>query len=147
MTLDIHKLNHFIIRVARIHMGHKELSSSLMEYRKAGLALIEQGVSDTLCFLDPDLISWETLDQVEVFFQHLDRHITDDIGFSNYETDIASDRAVDLPAGILDFLDDFLLVADVQAYRFEGSAAWITPHAIYNNSQDHRDVENKAHPF
>ncbi|MFO8082902.1 MAG: hypothetical protein R6U27_01130 [Desulfobacterales bacterium] len=30
-------------------MGHKELSSSLMEYRKAGLALIEQGISDTLC--------------------------------------------------------------------------------------------------
>jgi hypothetical protein len=48
MLPDIHKLNRFIIRVARSHMGHKELSSSSMDYRQAGLALIEQGISDTL---------------------------------------------------------------------------------------------------
>jgi len=96
----------------------------LMDYRKAGLALIEQGISDTLCSLDSDLISKDILDQVEVFFRHLDRHITDDIGFNNYETDVVSDQALDLPAGILDFLDDFLLVADAQAHRFEGSTAF-----------------------
>ncbi|WP_040012026.1 hypothetical protein [Desulfotignum phosphitoxidans] len=95
-----------------------------MDYRKAGLALIEQGVYDTLCSLDPDLIPWDILDQVEVFFHYLDRHVTDDIGFSNYETDAIPDRALDLPAGILDFLDDFLLVADAQAHRFEGSTAY-----------------------
>jgi hypothetical protein len=70
------------------------------------------------------LIPWDILDQVEVFFHYLDRHVTDDIGFSNYETDIVSDRAVELPAGILDFLDDLLLVADAQAHRFEGSTAY-----------------------
>ncbi|EMS78412.1 hypothetical protein Dpo_8c00790 [Desulfotignum phosphitoxidans DSM 13687] len=121
---DLHKLNRFIIRVGRIHIGHKELSGQSMDYRKAGLALIEQGVYDTLCSLDPDLIPWDILDQVEVFFHYLDRHVTDDIGFSNYETDAIPDRALDLPAGILDFLDDFLLVADAQAHRFEGSTAY-----------------------
>jgi len=105
-------------------MGHKELSGPSMDYRKAGLALIEQGISDTLCSLDPDLIPWDILDQVEVFFRHLDRHVTDDIRFNNYETDIVSDRAVDLPAGILDFLDDLLLVADAQAHRFDGSTGF-----------------------
>ena len=69
---DIHKLNRFIIRVGNIHIGHKELSAtSSMEYPKAGLALIEQGISDTLC----------SLDQVEAFFHYLDRHVIDDIGF------------------------------------------------------------------
>ena len=77
---DIHKLNRFIIRVGSIHIGHKELSAtSSMEYRKAALALIEQGISDTLCSLDQDLIPWEILDQVEVFFQYLDQHVIDDI--------------------------------------------------------------------
>lgn len=123
MKPDLHKLNHSM-RVARIHMGHKELSGSLMEYRKAGLALIEQGISDTLCSLDPDLIPWDILDQVEVFFRHLDRHIIDDVGFSLYEVETVPDWVVDLPAGILDFLDDFLLVADVQAHRFEGTTAY-----------------------
>jgi hypothetical protein len=110
---DIHKLNRFIIRVGRIHIGHKELTGFSMDYRKAGLALIEQGISDTLCSLDPDLIPWEILDQMEVFFRHLDRHITDDIGFWNYETDAVPDRALDLPAGILDFLDDLLLTEEI----------------------------------
>jgi hypothetical protein len=124
MTPDLHKHNRFILRVSRIHMGHKELSGSSMDYRKAGLALIEQGISDTLCSLDPDLIPWDILDQVEVFFHHLDHHVTDDIDFRNYETDVVSDQALDLPAGILDFLDDFLLVADAQAHRFEGFNAY-----------------------
>jgi hypothetical protein len=124
MTPDLQKHNLFILRVSRIHMGHKELTGSSMEYRKAGLALIEQGISDTLCSLDQDLIPWDILDQVEVFFRHLDRHVTDDIRFNNYETDIVSDRAVDLPAGILDFLDDLLLVADAQAHRFDGSTGF-----------------------
>jgi hypothetical protein len=123
-TPDIHKLNRFIIRVARIHIGHRELSGSLMDYQKAGLALIEQGISDTLCSLDQDLISWDTLEQVEVFFHYLDRHVIDDIGFGFYEPDAVPDQAVDLPAGILDFLDDFLLVADAQAHRFEGTTAY-----------------------
>jgi len=57
MTPDIHKLIRFIIRVAPIHMGHKELSSPSMEYRKAGLALIEQDICDTLCSLDFDMMS------------------------------------------------------------------------------------------
>ncbi len=48
MTPDIHELNHFIIRVARIHMEHKKLTGSFMD----GLALIEQGISDTLCSMD-----------------------------------------------------------------------------------------------
>jgi len=120
-TPDLHKLNRFLVRVGRIHMGYKELTDSSMDYRKAGLALIEQGISDTLCSMDPDLIPWDILDQVEVFFHHLDRYITDDIGFSNYETNIVSDRAVDLPSGILDFLGDLLLTADAQAHRLEGS--------------------------
>jgi hypothetical protein len=125
MPPNIHKLNRFIIRVARILMGHKELtSSSSMDYRNAGMALIEQGISDTLCSMDPDLISWDTLEQVEVFFRHLDRHITDDIGFSLYQADAVPDRAVDLPAGILDFLDDFLLSADAQAHRLEGNTGY-----------------------
>ena len=67
-----------------------------MEYRKAGLALIEQGISDTLCSMDLGLISWETLDQVEVLFRQLDRNIIYDIGFWNYEPDAISDQAVDL---------------------------------------------------
>ncbi len=79
-------------------MGHKELTGSSMDYRKAGLVLIEQGISDTLCSLDQDLISWEILEQVEVFFHYLDRHVIDDIGFWNYESDAVPDRAVDLPA-------------------------------------------------
>ncbi len=124
MAPDLHKLNHFIIRVARIHMGHKELSSLSMEYRKAGLALIEQGISDTLCPMDLDLIFWEILEQVEVFFQYLDRHIIDDIGFCDLQTETVPDQVVDLPPGILDFLDDFLLAADAQAHRFEGSTGY-----------------------
>ena len=105
-------------------MGYRELSGSLMDYQKAGLALIEQGISDTLCSLDQDLISWEILEQLEVFFHYLDQHVIDDIGFGFYEPDAVPDKAVDLPAGILDFLDDFLLVADDQAHRFEGSTAY-----------------------
>jgi hypothetical protein len=123
-TSDLHKLNRFIIRVARIHIGHKELTGSSLDYRKAGLALIEQGISDTLCSLDQDLISWEILEQVGVFFQYLDRCVIDDIGFGFYEPDAVPDKAVDLPAGILDFLDDFLLVADAQAHRFEGTTGY-----------------------
>jgi hypothetical protein len=119
-TPEIHKLNRFIIRVGNIHIGHKELTSaSSMEYRKAGLALIEQGISDTLCSLDQDLIPWDILDQVEVFFHYLDRHIIDDIGFRFFKTDAVPGRALDLPAGILDFLNDLLLVADAQAHRLE----------------------------
>jgi hypothetical protein len=122
---EIHKLNRFIIRVGNIHIGHKELtSSSSMEYKKAGLALIEQGISDTLCSLDQDLISWEILEQVEVFFHYLDRHVIDDIRFRDYEPDAVPDRAVDLPAGILSFLNDLLLVADAQAHRLEGTTGY-----------------------
>lgn len=90
-----------------------------MVYRRAGLVLIEQGVSDTLCSLVPELIPWDILEQVEVFFQDLDQHIIDDISFSLNEADAISDRAVNLPAGILDFLDDFLVAADAQAHRLE----------------------------
>jgi hypothetical protein len=119
-TPEIHKLNRFIIRVGNIHIGHKELTSaSSMEYRKAGLALIEQGISDTLCSLDQDLIPWDILDQVEVFFHYLDRHIIDDIGFRFFESDAVSDQAVDLPVGSLSFLNDLLLAADAQAHRLE----------------------------
>ena len=121
---DIHKLNHFIIRVARIHMGDKELSNSSMGHRKAGLALIEQGISDTLYSMDPYLIPWEILDQVEVFFQFLDQHVIDDIGFRNYKADAVSDQALDLPTGILDFLNDLLLAADAQAHRLQGTAGY-----------------------
>jgi hypothetical protein len=121
MPPDLHKLNRFIIRVARIHMGHKELSGSLMDYRKAGLALIEQGISDTLCSLDPDLIPWGTLDQIEAFFHYLDLHVTDDMRFRNYEPDAVLDRALDLPEGMLDFLDELSLAADTQAHRFGGT--------------------------
>lgn len=64
MEKNLHKLNRFILGVSRIHMGHKGLSSPSMDYRKAGLALIEQGISDTLCSLDPDLIPWGILDQI-----------------------------------------------------------------------------------
>ena len=42
--------------------------------------MIEQGISDTLCSMDTDLIFCDILDQVEVFFQYLDRHVIDDIG-------------------------------------------------------------------
>ena len=116
---DIHKLNRFIIRVGNIHIGHKELSStSSMEYQKAGLALIEQGVSDTLCSLDQDLISWEILEQVEVFFHYLDRHVIDDIGFRYFKADALSDRALDLPAGILSFLNNLLSTADAQETNY-----------------------------
>jgi hypothetical protein len=94
MKPKIHKLNRFIIGVGRIHMGHRELSNPSIDYRKAGLALIEQGISDTLCSLDPDLIPWDILDQVEVFFQHLNRQISDDIGFWDLKTDAVSDLAV-----------------------------------------------------
>ncbi len=87
MTPDLHKLNRFINRVGPIHMGHKELTGSSMDYRKAGLAMIEQGISDTLCSLDQDLISWEILEQAEVFFHYLDRHIIDDNGFCDLGTD------------------------------------------------------------
>jgi hypothetical protein len=69
------KLNRFLIRVGRIHIGHRELNGSWMDHRKAGLALIEQGVSDTLCSMDPYYIPWEILYQVEVFFQYLDQHV------------------------------------------------------------------------
>ncbi len=123
-TPDLKRHNRFIFLVSRIHTGHKELSNASLDYRKAGLALIEQGVSDTLCSMDTDLISWETLEQVEVFFRHLDRYSTDDIGFWDLKTDVVPDRAVDLPAGILDFLDDFLLAADAQAHRFEGTTTY-----------------------
>jgi hypothetical protein len=124
MTPDLQKHNRFILLVSRIHMGHKELTGSSMEYRKAGLALIEQGISDILCSLDQDLIPWSIFDQIEVFFQYLDRHIIDDIGFWNYEPDAVPDQAVDLPPGILDFLEDLLLAADAQAHRFEGSTGY-----------------------
>ncbi len=118
ITPDLYKLNRFINRVGRIHIGRKELTGSSMDYRKSGLALIEQGISDTLCSLDQDLISWEILEQAEVFFHYLNRHVIDDIGFWNYEPDAVPDQAVDLPAGILDFLEDLLLAADAQAHRY-----------------------------
>jgi hypothetical protein len=70
------------------------------------------------------LIPWDILDQVEVFFQHLNRQISDDIGFWDLKTDAVPDRALDLPSGILDFLDDFLLAADAQAHRFEGTTGY-----------------------
>jgi hypothetical protein len=73
----LYRLNHFMIRVARFHARDRELSSSSIEYQKAALVVIEQGVSDTLCSLDPDLIPWEILYQVEVLFQYLDRHIVE----------------------------------------------------------------------
>jgi hypothetical protein len=71
------------------------------------------------------LIPWEILDQIEIFFHYLDRNIIDNRGFWNYEADDISDRAVDVPAGILDFLEDFLLAVDTQAHRFEGSTGRI----------------------
>jgi hypothetical protein len=125
MEKNLHKLNRFILGVSRIHMGRNELSSPSMDYRKAGLALIEQGVSDTLCSLDPDLIPWEILNQVESFFHHLDLHVTDEMRFRNYETDAVLDRTLELPEGTLDFLDELLLAADTQAHRFGG---YIGPH-------------------
>jgi hypothetical protein len=121
-TSDLQKHNRFILLVSRIHMGHKELSNASMDYRKAGLSLIEQGISDTLCSLDQDLIPWSIFDQIEVFFHYLDQHVIDDIRFRNYEPDAVPDQAVDLPANILDFLDDLLPAADAQANRFLGSA-------------------------
>ncbi len=107
-TPDLKRHNRFIFLVSRIHTGHKELSSESLDYRKAGLALIEQDISDTLCSLDQDLIPWSIFDQIEAFFQHLDQHVTDDTEFRNYEPDAVSDRSVDLPPGILDFLDNIL---------------------------------------
>jgi hypothetical protein len=119
---DLRKLNRFIIRVGRIHIGYKELtSSSSMDYRKAGLALIERGVSETLCSMDLDLITSDLLDQVEVFFCHLDQYIIDDIEFWYLRTDAVPDQAVDLPAEVLVSLNDFLLAADAQAHRLEGT--------------------------
>jgi hypothetical protein len=44
--------------------------------------------------MDSDLIPWDILDQVEVFFQHLNRQISDDIGFWDLKTDAVSDLAV-----------------------------------------------------
>jgi len=120
-TPDLKRHNRFILLVSRIHTGHKELSNASVDYRKAGLALIEQGVSDTLCSLDQDLIPWSIFDQIEVFFHYLDRHVTDDTEFRNYEPTAVPNRALDLPTGILDFLDDLLLAADAQAHRFLGS--------------------------
>jgi hypothetical protein len=122
-TPDLKRQNRFILLVSRIHMGHKELSNASMDYRKAGLSLIEQGISDTLYSLDQDLIPWSIFDQIEVFFHYLDQHVIDDIRFRNYEPDAVPDRALDLPAGILDFLDDLLLAADAQANRFLGTTA------------------------
>jgi hypothetical protein len=124
MRPDIHNLKHFIIRVGHIHMGYRELSGSLMDYRKAGLALIEQGISDTLCSLDQDLIPSEILDQVEVFFHYLDRHVIDDNGLGFYEPDAIPEQAVVLSAGILDCLDDLLLAADAQAHRLIGTTGY-----------------------
>lgn len=118
---DCYKLNRFIIKVGRIHIGCKELTGSSMDFRKAGLVLIEQGISETLCSLDPDLITSDILDQVEVFFHYLDRYIIDDIGFRYFNADAIQDKAVDVPAGILDLLNDFLLAADAQAHRLQGT--------------------------
>jgi hypothetical protein len=56
--------------------------------------------------LDPDLIPWGALDQIEIFFHYLDLHVTDDMRFRNYEPDVVLDRALDLPEGMLDFLDE-----------------------------------------
>ncbi|MCA1792736.1 MAG: hypothetical protein LC660_02495 [Desulfobacteraceae bacterium] len=95
-----------------------------MTYRKAGLALIDKGISDTLCSLDQDLITYDILDQVEVFFHYLDRHVIDDIGFWIYEPDAIPDQAVDLPDGTLDFLGDLLLAADAQVHRFTGTTGY-----------------------
>jgi hypothetical protein len=67
-TPDLKRHNRFIFLVSRIHTGHKELSSASLDYRKAGLALIEQDISDTLCSLDQDLILWSIFDQIEAFF-------------------------------------------------------------------------------
>jgi hypothetical protein len=120
-TPNLHKLNRFLVRVGRIHIGHRELTGASLDYQKAGLALIEQGISDTLCSLDQDLISWDILDQVEGFFHYLDQHIIDDIRFWIYDADAVPDEIVDLPASLLDFLDDLLLAADAQAHRFERS--------------------------
>lgn len=120
MSPDLHKLNRFTLRISRIHMGQNELSNPSMDYRKAGLSLIEQGISDTLCSLDPDLIPGGILDQIEAFFNYLDLHVTDDMRFRNYEPDVVLDRALDLPEGMLDFLDELLLAADTQAHRFGG---------------------------
>jgi hypothetical protein len=121
ITPNLYKHNRFILVVSRIHTGHKELSNASIDYRKAGLALIEQGISDILCSLDQDLIPWSIFDQIEAFFHYLDMHVTDDIEFRNYEPSAIPDQALDLPAGILDFLDDLLLSADAQAHRFLGS--------------------------
>jgi hypothetical protein len=118
---DCYKLNRFIIKVGRIHIGCKELTGSSMDYRKAGLVLIEQGISDTLCSLDPDLITSDILDQVEVFFHYLDRHVIDDIGFMHFQSDAVQDEAVNVPAEILDQLNDLLLAADTQAHRLQGA--------------------------
>ena len=116
---DLHKLNRFIIKVGRIHIGCKELTGSSMDYRKAGHVLIEQGISETLCSLDPDLITSDILDQVEVFFHYLDQHVIDDIGFRYFQAGAVQDEAVNVPTEILDQLNDLLLVADAQAHRFQ----------------------------
>jgi hypothetical protein len=92
---ECYKLSSFIIRVGRIHMGYKELSNPLMDYRKAGLVLIEQGISETLCSLDPDLITSDILDKVEVFFHYLDRYVIDDIGFRYFKADSVQDETGD----------------------------------------------------
>jgi phage gp16-like protein len=93
-TPDTHKLKRFLVHAGRIHIGHKELTSSSIAYQKVGLALIKQGISDTLCSMDSDLIPRDILDQVGVFFQHLNRQIFDDIGFWDLKTDAVSDLAV-----------------------------------------------------
>lgn len=117
---NLRKLNQFIIRVGRIHIGNKELSGSSIDYRKAGLALIDQGISDTLCSMDPDFIPWGIVGQVEAFFVFLDRHIHDDLGFQELKPEAVPDRIVeDLPEDLLGFLDDFLLAADAYAQRLQ----------------------------
>jgi hypothetical protein len=95
-----------------------------MDYRKAGLVLIEQGISETLCSLDPDLITSNILDQVEVFFHYLDQHVIDDIGFRYFQADAVQDEAVNVPTKILDQLNDLLLAADAQAHRLQGTKGY-----------------------
>lgn len=44
------------------------------------MALIEQGISGTLCSVDPYFIPWDILDQVGVFSQYLDQQVIENRG-------------------------------------------------------------------
>lgn len=79
-------------------------SNSRIDNKKAALGIIEIGINKKLC-KEPNRIPWETMDRLEAFEDHLNRHLTNDLDLVVFNFDRIPDSILELPSGILDFLE------------------------------------------